>query len=58
MATDKNTLNPDEKATILKCCLLEYDIEQKGNVMIVPWGSDLKIIEKALHQLSRDVAYA
>jgi len=26
--------------------------------MIVPWGSDLKIIEKALRQLSRDVAYA
>jgi hypothetical protein len=51
-------LNPDEKATILKCCLLEYDIEQEGNVMIVPWGSDLKIIEKALRQLSRDVAYA
>ena len=54
----RKLLKPDEKATILKCCLLEYDIEQEGNVMIVPWGSDLKIIEKALRQLSRDVAYA
>jgi hypothetical protein len=42
----------DEKTTILKCCLLEYDIEQQGNVMTVPWGSDLKLIEKALRQLS------
>jgi hypothetical protein len=54
----RKLLKPHEKATILKCCLLEYDIEQEGNVMIVPWGSDLKIIEKALRQLSRDVAYA
>ncbi len=53
----RKLLNPDEKATLLKCCLLEYEFEQEGNVMIVPWGSDLKIIEKALRQLSRDVAY-
>ena len=54
----RKLLKPDEKATILKCCLLEYDIEQEGNVMIVPWGTDLNMIEKALRQLSRDVAYA
>lgn len=48
----RKLLKPDEKATILKCCLLEYDIEQQGNVMTVPWGSDLKLIEKALHQLT------
>lgn len=43
----------DEKATILKCCLLEYDIEQEGNLTVVPWGTDLNMIEKALRQLSR-----
>ncbi|MGZ8187914.1 MAG: DUF7714 family protein [Methylosarcina sp.] len=47
----------DGKATILKCCLLEYDIEQDGNSIIVPWGADLSMIEKALHQLSKGMAY-
>jgi len=41
----------NEQATILKCCLLEYDFEQQGNVMTVPWGTDLKLIENALRQL-------
>ena len=54
----RKLIKPNEKATILKCCLLEYDIEQDGNVMIVPWGTDLNMIERALRQLSRDVAYA
>jgi len=53
----RKLLKPDEKATILKCCLLEYDIEQQDNVMIVPWGTDLNMIEKALRQLSRGVVY-
>jgi hypothetical protein len=42
---------PDKNATILKCCLLEYDFEQEGNTLIVPWGTDLGMIEKALRQL-------
>ncbi|HEY5138176.1 MAG TPA: hypothetical protein VIJ25_02490, partial [Methylococcales bacterium] len=54
----RKLIKPDEKATILKCCLLEYDIEQEDNVMIVPWGTDLNMIERALRQLSRDLAYA
>ena len=53
----RKLLKPDEKATILKCCLLEYNIEQEDNVMIVPWGTDLNMIEKALRQLSRGVVY-
>jgi len=48
---------PDGKATILKCCLLEYEIEQQDNLMIVPWGTDLNMIERALRQLSRGVVY-
>jgi hypothetical protein len=47
----RRLLKPNEKSTILKCCLLEYDIEQQGNVMTVPWGTDLGMIENALRQL-------
>jgi hypothetical protein len=47
----------DSRLTILKCCLLEYDIERDGNRMIVPWGTDLPMIEKALRQLTRDFSY-
>jgi len=53
----RKLLKPDGKATILKCCLLEYDIEQEDNLIIVPWGTDLNMIEKALRQLSRGVVY-
>jgi len=42
---------PDGKKTILKCCLLEYDFELEGDTLIVPWGSDLAMIEKALRRL-------
>jgi hypothetical protein len=45
-------------ATLLKCCLLEFDIEQDGATMIVPWGSDLAMVEAALRRLSEGVAYA
>lgn len=38
--------------TILKCCLLEFDIARDGNAMVVPWGADLAMIERALRQLS------
>jgi hypothetical protein len=37
--------------TILKCCLWEFDIEREGEVMVVPWGSDLAMIERALREL-------
>jgi hypothetical protein len=41
--------------TMLKCCLLEFDIECDGNVMVVPWGSDLAMVERALQELARRV---
>jgi hypothetical protein len=47
----RKLLKSDKKATILKCCLLEYDFEQEGNTVTVPWGTDLAMIEKALRQL-------
>jgi hypothetical protein len=39
--------------TILKCCLLEFDIERDGETMIVPWGADLPMVERALRALSQ-----
>ena len=39
--------------TILKCCLWEFDIEREGEVMVVPWGANLAMIERALRELSR-----
>lgn len=44
--------------TLLKCCLLEFDIEYDGVTAVVPWGSDLPMIEKALTLLSQGVDYA
>jgi hypothetical protein len=38
--------------TMLKCCLLEFDIEAVGKVMAVPWGTDLAMVERALRQLT------
>jgi hypothetical protein len=33
---------------------LEFGIERDGEVMVVPWGSDLKMVEKALQEIVRD----
>jgi hypothetical protein len=41
-----------DEPTILKCCLLEFDIEQEGDMIIVPWGADLPMVERALRALS------
>ena len=45
-----------EGLTMVKCCLLEFHIERVGNVMTVPWGTDLAMVEKALRQLVSEVA--
>ncbi len=37
--------------TMLKCCLLEFGIERDNNVMVVPWGSDLAMVEQALKEI-------
>lgn len=36
--------------TLLKCCLLEFGIERDGNIVAVPWGADLTLIEQALQK--------
>jgi hypothetical protein len=47
--------------TLLKCCLLEFDIEAAGQMAVVPWGADLKMVEEALRTLvshqSSDVSH-
>jgi hypothetical protein len=43
---------PRKEPTILKCCLWEFDIERKGEVMVVPWGANLAMVERALRELS------
>ena len=40
-----------QEPTLLKCCLLEYHIEQAGPLAVVPWGADLKMVEEALRRL-------
>jgi len=49
---------PSAMPTLLKCCLLEFDIEVDGRTAIVPWGADLKMVEKALALLAKGVDYA
>jgi len=44
--------------TLVKCCLLETHIEPDGNMMVVPWGADLAMVEAALRKLAEDVVYA
>ena len=40
-----------KELTMLKCCLLEFDIERDGSTMVVPWGSDLAMVERALREV-------
>jgi hypothetical protein len=44
--------------TLLKCCLLETHFERDGPIGVVPWGTDLDLVEQALRKLSEDVDYA
>ncbi len=44
-----------EELTLLKCCLLEFHVERMGNVVTVPWGADLAMVEEALRELAADV---
>jgi hypothetical protein len=48
---------PRAEPTILKCCLLEFDIEREGPVMAVPWGANLAMVERALRELSHEFAW-
>jgi hypothetical protein len=41
-----------DQLTLVKCCLLEFHVEKAANVAVVPWGTDLKMVEQALFQLA------
>ena len=47
-----------DRPTLLKCCLLEFDIELEGQTVIVPWGADLAMVEQALALLAREAGHA
>ncbi len=44
-----------DRPTLLKCCLLEFGIEQEGRTVVVPWGADLAMVEQALARLAQGV---
>jgi hypothetical protein len=48
---------PCDRPTLLKCCLLEFDIEYEAGTAVVPWGADLPMIERALALLARGAGH-
>lgn len=46
-----------DSPTLLKCCLLEFDIQYDGQTAVVPWGAGLRMVEKALQLLSQELEY-
>lgn len=42
---------------LVKCCLLEFHSERDGNVAVVPWGSDLAMVERAVRELAREAVH-
>ena len=54
----RRIVNRNGVNTILKCCLLEFDIEQEQELAVVPWGADLPMVERALREISQGVDYA
>jgi len=48
----RKLVSPSDCPTLLKCCLLEFDIEYDGRTAVVPWGADLPMIEQALGLLA------
>jgi len=43
---------PDDRPTLLKCCLRERGIERQGQRLTVPWGASLEEVRQALRQLA------
>jgi hypothetical protein len=43
---------PDDRLTLLKCCLRERGIERQGQRLTVPWGASLEEVRQALRQLA------
>jgi hypothetical protein len=39
--------------TLTKCCMLEFGVEQEGNLTVVPWGATLDEVREGLRVLLR-----
>jgi hypothetical protein len=52
LARNDGAPSRDSALTLLKCCLLESEIEVDGNWAIVPWGASLAQVEAALRALA------
>jgi hypothetical protein len=48
----RKLVDENGQPTLLKCCLLEFDIEAADHMAVVPWGADLKMVEEALRVLA------
>jgi hypothetical protein len=44
---------PSDVPTLTKCCMLEFGVEQEGNVTVVPWGATLDEVRDGLRALLR-----
>ncbi len=42
---------------LVKCCLLEFERERQGNLMVVPWGSGLSMVEAALRAVAMEAGH-
>jgi hypothetical protein len=47
---------PDERPLLLKCCLLETEIEVEACTAVVPWGATLQQVEQGLRALVEQMA--
>lgn len=46
---------PSDVPTLTKCCMLEFGVEQEGNLTVVPWGATLDEVREGLRVLLRAV---
>jgi hypothetical protein len=44
---------PSDVPTLTKCCMLEFGVEQEGNLTVVPWGATLDEVREGLRVLLR-----
>jgi hypothetical protein len=47
-----------KEPTMLKCCMAEFAVEREGEVIVVPWGTDLAMVEHALREGVREQSHA
>ncbi len=48
----RHLTQPGNELTLLKCCLLETEIDVADHTIVVPWGADLGQVEQGLRTLA------